>query len=331
MALNGWDTSTTEAPKFSEGRTVSARLQQRNNVAAYTIELTGTLTVAGATGAVAVRGDAVGKIFEQLTTKAGGLNVQDWIGVQLLDAELYFEQAPLPQVLPANGGNGATDIKVRIRLPQYEPRVFAMFEKLLPTTVLPDLLLAIKWGKLSDIFADGFDGTATLTNSDVRIYEETLEGVAGNVARFLPLIYSYRADVVTTKAGMVIQLDSVPAGAEISRVLIRAEAGGAAGYGYEPSDSILGDIKFRVNGSDVVNTIPFDVLQASDVREYGLSALRAGSTTLDAVRDQRSEANSPEPQQWQVLGPGHPQIIADVTKQAGDCRILVTVFARKRA
>ena len=90
-------------------------------------------------------------------------------------------------------------------------------------------------------------------------------------------------------------------------------------------------MKLRFNGSDVVNAIPFDVLQASDVREYGLSALRTGATTLDAVRDQRSEAASAEPQQWQAVGPGHPQVIVDVTKQAGDNRVLVLVFARKRA
>lgn len=331
MALNGWDTSTAEAPKFVEGRTVSARLQQRNNVAAYVIELSGTLTTSGVTGTPALRPDAVGRVFERITTKAGGLNIQDWLGVQLLDAELYFENAPLPQVLPANGGNAATAVKLRIRLPQYEPRSFSQYEKLLPTTALPDLLIAIKFGVLTDMFVDAFDGAAVLTNSDVRIYEETLEGVAGNTARFLPLVYSYVADVLVTRKGMVIELDSLPAGAEVSRVLIRAEAGGSGGYEFEPNDSILGDVKLRFNGSDVVNSIPFDVLQASDVREYGLSALRTGCTTLDAVRDQRSEAASAEPQQWQVVGPGHPQLILDVTKQAGDNRVLVTVFARKRA
>lgn len=331
MSRTGWDTSVGKAPKFAEGRTTSETLPSRNLVNAYVLRLTGALTITTSTGTTTLRPDAVGRIFEAITIKSGGILIQDWRGVMVQDLEALLELAPTPQVLPANGANQAgTNIDLTLRLPCYEPRSYSRNEKLMPAALLSDLVMSVKWGALTEMFADGFNGTVSLANANVELYEETLIGVAAPERRFLPLVYSYSSEIITTQKGKSIDLDSIQFGTDVSRVLIRAEKGGANGGGYEVADDVVGAVTFRMNEVDEVNGIPWVVLQREDAREFGLSAIRSGVVLLDAVRNQRSEPFGVEPQQW-THTQGKPRLILDVTKQTGDCRVQVLALARRAA
>lgn len=325
----GW-VPAGKAPDYLAGRTSVAPLPTDIIGRSLLVRLTGDLVVTGGTGAGAVRADAVAKLIDAVEIKAGNQTLQSWFGSALMVAERYFEPAQTPQVLPADDTAGTTAIDVQLRIPCYEPRSLTGDEKALALAVLPTPKLSITWGQPGDIFTDGTDNTGVeLQNASVEVSVQTLEDMVARGRSFaLPLVYSYEVDVTQSAQGKAVVLDNILAGTEVRAIIIQAEATGADAGGYEGSDALLSLVRFKINSREEINAAR-SVLQGDDVRTYGLDAATAGVVVLDAAKDERTERGAS--QLWTLAGREKPSVLLDLTKQAGDNRVRLTVIARRWA
>ena len=163
-----------------------------------------------------------------------------------------------------------------------------------------------------------------LANAVVHVYEIPAEEGPEEAGRprGVLLMSQQTHDIAASASAVKIRLDSVLRGYEIRAIIIEAESGGSSGADFIPNDSVLTYVAFNVDGTDKVKRTRAGALQQRNIRTYDV-ARETGVYVIDAVEDMKTWPG----QLWDVTTDVKPYLEVDVTKQSGECRLLVTVIA----
>lgn len=317
-----------EAPQYSAGQRRPRTMEQGNVVARYLLRTVYDYDMTGGSGAGGVRADAAFRLVNELSVNLPGGEgpraVVNVYGHTLYKILKLLEPALLTQLHPSAVA-ASTDEDGRrsvIPIPFHVLRSLSPYEFALPTMHAGRPELVVTWGNPADLFTDAIDGVPSFSNVVPTVIEERLEGAGAEpteiARRGLHFIRKYRKEI--TQAGdTVVDLEQL-AGYEIVRIFVQARDTGAGG-GYEDSDSLVNTVELEVNGTEIIEALPWDLLQAVNAEQYQLSSAESGVVCLDAAEDMRTERG----QLWPVNPPRDPRVKLNVDAPTGSGEVIVTV------
>lgn len=316
-----------DAPEFSAGKRRTVALRKHNNLHAVLLRVRGTFNVAGGTGVGTIYGDSLYRLVRSIGIKADGNDMVTIPGQSLhsmlsLLVEAEYDQDP-PTTLAAGT---AEPIELYLYLPFHMLHSFAPDAFALPTAAVDSPTLVVDWGNADDMVT-GEDGDVTLSDMEVDLYEIPLQGMTMNPSAYAPIIISYneRPFAQSVKRAK-IELPNLQPGMELARVLIEAFAGGAGGADYEYDDNLIETIALNLNGEDLIDQVPFDVLRNRNKVAYQLNARKTGVALIDSAEDKRTERG----ELYNIVGGLKPYIEVDIAMQPGDCFVRATTIATIR-
>lgn len=317
-----------QAPDFSVGGRRDVRLEKESLLRQLTLRTAYTFGTAGGTGVGTIYGDAAYRLARQIQLFAGQRPIHNVDGRALGKIVKLFFPEEYAQTNPANlTASSSHSCVSEIPIP------FFMFQSLveeqfaLPTMADGVFRLVVDWGVAQDL-AKGNDGTVSISAATTELYETPIYGVDPRpFSKWAGLrLSTYRKDVTQT-GKITIQLEDMEPGIEIRALLIEGLAGGSGGTGFDPNNSVISDIAFRINGRDEYEQVRASVIQNRNKVQYQLSSLETGVYVLDAAENWRTERG----QLWTVGAGEQPVLTFNVAKQSGDNEVVVTAISAVRA
>jgi hypothetical protein len=316
------------SPRFIAGGSDSVELPQRHVLAGLLGRLDYDYAVAGGTGAGSLPADAQFRLIDRVNVRAFGNDIQQYSGPFLYLWDKIFRREALVQVPPTLLTAGA-DQDARefwAFFPFQMAHAFNGEAWGLPTAVEPAAVFEIYWKPAAEL-AIGEDGAIAITNANFTLYERMYLPAIAPPGGFRALLIRQHIEEIAATGERIITLDHLQSrpgnqpGHALRAIFIEAYKGGAAGSDFVRADDVVTRLRFLVNGAPVVERTEWRAHQQLNRDAYQLPALEPGVVVLDAAEDRKV---LPDSEVWVVSSIQKPQLTLDVTKQAGDNKVVVT-------
>lgn len=287
-------------------------------------------TVTGGTGAGTIPADALARYFRQIRIVLDGETIGTTRGQTLRRISRFFDPAALEQTPPASLAAGTnTAVEYSLLLPFSMPHSNFPDEFALPVPFVNLPQLVIDTAAAGDLVRNA-NGAIGLVNPRIEMTQlpMVLEKNQGGFTDAYSILgwQQYSVDVTLANPTMRVKLENLEPGHEVRAVIIEAEDNGSNGAGYIDSDTLVRSLRFSLNGTDVVEGTPWDVLRNLNKRTYGLAAREPGCVIIDAAEDR----NTASGELFSVGDGVLPFLEMDVMPGAGASRVIVTVLLAHR-
>lgn len=312
-------------PDYSPGQRRTVELRRRSVIAWYLLVVSWDHAVTGGSGAGAIYSDAVFRWIDRIELIVAGTARQVYSGQFLRILHKLLGQEEWPQTPPTSVAASASETGRRayFALPLQMPHSFTPEEFGLPTQLAEDPTLAITWAQYGALFNELIDGVPAASNVSVELYEAPVLDPAIPAGSHHALEIRDTFIDITQSGTPRIELPHLAPGHELRAVIVEAFQGGTGGTDFEYSNSLISKMKLVINGKDVLDLVPFSVLQARNKVAYQLEAIETGVVVIDAAEDKRTAAG----ELFIIAGTEKPYLEVNAAKQSGECRIRVTTIS----
>lgn len=316
------------APDFTEGRREEKQVQKRNVVAMYLLRIGYDWNVSGGTGVGSILSDAAYRILRTVTVQTGGRPLHSVRGHTLGKIVKLFFPQEYASTDPTSLAAGATETgrETEIPIPFFMPWSVNPSEFGLPTPVA-DARVIID-GAEADELATGEDGDPSFTNVETELNERPYEGVpAQPYAKWGAMGVRHVTRAVNQDGTLSIDLDHLNRGQELRAVIVEGFSGKSASEEFQYDDAVVEEIgPLDIDGAEEFEAVRASTLQNVNKVDYELASKETGVYVLDAAPNGRTMRG----ELWRVRGAEKPFLDLKVTKQSGDCQVVVTTIAVSR-
>jgi hypothetical protein len=321
-------------PPITAGNSDTVEIRRRNVLHSLLGNLRFDYTMTGGTGAGSIPADALFRLIKRIVVNTGR-DIQAYGGPFLYLYHVLFAPESFTQTPPTSVAAGAneTDREAWYEFPFSMDHSFAPEEFGLPTADprVVNPTFHIEWSPASELVV-GNDGVVAVANTAFDLYERAYLEPRVPAGGFAPLLIKQKEVAITATGEVEVRLshllsrsDGGP-GHELRAVFIEAYSGGVSGADYVAADDVVDEIRFQLSGRTVQEQVAWRALQQINRKEYQLAALQAGLAVIDAAADKKTGRG----ELFSVSGREEPVLTLDVTKQAGDNKVVITTIHTAR-